>query len=138
MENRNIPETGNLFPAEEYAGEMINFRKDRIFIWYKDAYCRIFHTEILCLEACRNYCYVYLKDQLKIIVVHPLLTIEKALPGDRFMRVHRSYLVNLEQVDRLLGNTIYIGKQEIPLGQPYRESFLARFNFLGSVKGLHK
>lgn len=116
----------------------INFQKDRIFVWYNESYRRILHSEILWLEASRNYCYIHLKDQSKMIVVHPLVALERALPGDRFIRVHRGYLVNLEHVDRLLGNTIYIGRQDIPLGQSYRESFIACFIFLGSVKGLHK
>lgn len=138
MENRYTPEMGNEFPAENDAEKIINFREDRMFVWNKDSYYRIFYTEIMWLEADRNYCCMHLKDQPKILLIHPLLSLEKGLPRDRFMRVHRSHMINLEHVDRVRGNTIYIGKHEIPLGQPYRERFLARFYFFGSVKGLHK
>ncbi|WP_018338176.1 LytR/AlgR family response regulator transcription factor [Butyricimonas synergistica] len=116
----------------------MDFKKDRIFVWDKDAYCRIFYSEITWLEASRNYCCIHLLDHSKILVANPLQTFENTLPGDRFKRVHRGHMINLEHVDRLRGNTIYIGKLEIPLGQPYRERFLACFDFLGSVKGLHK
>lgn len=138
MENRYIPGTGNTSATENAVVEIIDFKKDRIFVWNKDSYDRVFHSEILWLEASRNYCCMYLKERPKILVGHPLLTLEKGLSAGLFMRVHRSYMVNLEHVERVRGNTIYIGKQEIPLGQSYREGFLARFHFFGSVKGLHK
>ena len=138
MENRYIPGTGNTSATENAVAEIIDFKKDRLFVWNKDSYDRGFHAEILWLEASRNYCCMHLKDRPKILVGHPLLTLEKGLPAGLFTRVHRGYMVNLEHVERVRGNTIYIGKQEIPLGQPYREGFLARFHFLGSVKGLHK
>ena len=138
MENRYIPGTGNTSATENAVAEIIDFKKDRLFVWNKDSYDRVFHAEILWLDARRNYCCMHLKDRPKILVGHPLLTLEKGLPAGLFTRVHRGYMVNLEHVERVRGNTIYIGKQEISLGQPYREGFLARFHFLGSVKGLHK
>lgn len=138
MKNRYIPGIENEFPAENDAEEVINFREDRMFVWNKDSYCRIFYTEITWLEADRNYCCMHLKDQPKILLIHPLLSLEKGLSRDRFMRVHRSHMINLEHVDRLVGNTIYTGKQDFPVSPAYREDLLSRFRFLGKVKGLYK
>ena len=55
-----------------------------------------------------------------------------------FICVHRSYAVCLDLVDRLVGNTIYIGKQDFPVSPAYSLDLHSRFRFLGKVKGLHK
>lgn len=109
---------------------------DRFLVLDKDAYELILHTETLWIQASRNYCELHVQDRQKILVAHPLFFMKQVLHGRWFMRVHRSYFVNLKQVTRARGNMIYIGN--IPLGQPCREEFLAHFYIVGSVKGLHK
>lgn len=137
MENENNSKVENSTPAGNATGEINRYWYDRIFVWYKEAYRVVLYSDIAWLEASRDYCFIHFKDHPKIIVVHPLGELERVLPADQFVRVHRSYMVNLEYVDRLLGNTIYIGKQDIPVSPAYRASLLSRFRFLGSVKGLH-
>lgn len=127
----------NISKTENEVKDVVVF-PDRFLVWDKDAYELILHTEILWIQASRNYCELHVEDRQKILVAHPLLFMEQVLLGRWFMRVHRSYFINLRQVTRVRGNMIYIGKQDIPLGQPYREEFLAHFCVVGSVKGLHK
>ena len=137
MKNEINSKVENRTPAGNAVVEMNRYWYDRIFVWYKEAYRVVLYSDIAWLEASRDYCFIHFKDQPKIIVVHPLGELERVLPADQFVRVHRGYMVNLEYVDRLLGNTIYIGKQDIPVSPAYRASLLSRFRFLGSVKGLH-
>lgn len=114
------------------------YKNDRIFVWYKEAYRVVLYSEIAWLEADHDYCFIHFKDGSKIIVVHPLKTVLQELPPEQFARVHRGYAVCLELVDRLVGNTIYTGKQDFPVSPAYREDLLSRFRFLGKVKGLYK
>lgn len=137
MKNENNSKVENSTAAGNAEVEISHYWYDRILVWNKEAYQVLLYSDIAWLEASRDYCFIHFKDQPKIIVVHPLGELERVLPADQFVRVHRGYMVNLEYVDRLLGNTIYIGKQDIPVSPAYRASLLSRFRFLGSVKGLH-
>lgn len=49
---------------------------------------------------------------------------EAMLPAERILRVHRSFLVNKNQITSIEGNRLFIGGQEIPIGSHYRQSFL--------------
>lgn len=137
MKDTNLSKTEDISSVENCVKQTIPF-PDRFLVWGNDAYDLILYKDILWIQASRNFCELHLEDQRKILVAHPLLFMEQILRGEWFMRVHRSYFINLRQVTRLRGNMIYIGKQDIPLGQLYREEFLAHFCVVGSVKGLHK
>ena len=124
-------------PADEAAIETNCCLDDRILVWHKESYSMVLYSEIAWLEADRDYCFIHFKDLSKIIVVHPMKTLLQELPADLFVRIHRGYAINLKCVTRLLGNTIYIGKQDFPVSPSYREHLLSRFKVLGKVKGLH-
>lgn len=55
-----------------------------------------------------------------------LKKVESMLPEKMFVRVHRSYIVSLKHIDYVMGNTIYIGDDEVPIGKSYRDNFLSR------------
>lgn len=137
MEDENVSNTTKPSFGENSI-EQIELFPDRFLVWGNDAYDLILYKDILWIQASRNFCELHVVDRQKILVAHPLLFMEQILRKEWFMRVHRSFFINLRQVTRLRGNMIYIGKQDIPLGQPYREEFLAHFCVVGSVKGLHK
>lgn len=135
-ENNSIE---NIDPADEAVIKETNrYMEDRILVWHKESYSMVIYSDIAWLEADRDYCFIHFKDLTKILVVHPMKTLLEELPAELFIRVHRSYTVNLKCVTRLQGNTIYIGKQDFLVSPFYREDLLARFKVLGKVKGLYK
>ncbi len=84
---------------------------------------RLHLAEILLLEALGDY--VRIHTGSAIITTHDTLkNLEKSLPGDLFMRVHRSYIIALDKIHFLEGNRLRIGEQDIPLGQSYRDHLL--------------
>ena len=48
---------------------------------------------------------------------------EAQLPADRFIRVHNSYIINIEEVDTLYRNKVQYGDKEVPIGETYRQRF---------------
>ena len=54
-------------------------------------------------------------------------TLEEMLPSDRFLRVHRSFIVRTESIKAIERNHIIIGKERIPIGDTYKDSL---FDFL--------
>lgn len=137
-QKQNDKEMENSLPAGNAVVVSDRYRNDRFFVWYNDAYRMVLCSRIAWLQADRDYCFIHFKDGSKIIVVHPLKEVLEVLPPEQFARVHRSYAVCLELVDRLVGNSIYIGKQDFPVNPAYREDVYSRFRFLGKVKGFYK
>ena len=75
-------------------------------------------------EASSNYSIVYSEGMTPIKTYISISDLGAEL-GTGFLRVHRSFIINLSKVSRFFGNTIVIGKgTEIPLGKSYREDFI--------------
>lgn len=60
----------------------------------------------------------------------PLSAVEQYLPADRFLRVHRSFTVNLDYVESFAGNEVIIGDKHIPIGKQYRSSIEKHFTIM--------
>jgi two-component system LytT family response regulator len=52
--------------------------------------------------------------------------VENLLPLHRFIKVHRSFLINKSKITRIEGNRIIINEHEIPIGKNFRDDFLNR------------
>ena len=102
---------------------------------------------ILCFIGCRKvngyapeyvasgcYCYIYRRDKPRLLIAHPLLMLEPFLPEDRFKRVHRSYIVNLYEVDGFIGKALCIGKNVFPVSPSYRTEIFECFDFWDIVR----
>ena len=57
-------------------------------------------------------------------------SIESKLPADQFVRVHRSYIVRIDQIDAIEDKTVSVGKKIIPVGGTYRDSLMNRLNLI--------
>ncbi|KAA9341075.1 LytR/AlgR family response regulator transcription factor [Larkinella humicola] len=98
---------------------------DRIFVRHREKIVKIFIADILYVEADRNYCHLYTADK-EYLLTTTLKVMEDKLPANFFVRVHRSYLVNLTQVDEVGDNHIGIKGKTIPLSHLLREALLKR------------
>lgn len=75
------------------------------------------------IEGVENYVAIYTSEG-KIITHTTLRTILQKLPPERFVQVHKSYLVNIDKIDSIEGNLLGIGKNKIPLSRTYKETAL--------------
>ena len=99
--------------------------EDRIFVRQNDLMCKILIADILYLEADRNYCQVFTKDK-NYLLVNTLRNMEDKLPADTFQRIHRSYIINLKQVNEFNHNNITVGNKILPMSKELRPELLAR------------
>jgi len=81
--------------------------------------------DILYIEAERNYCRIYSKGKEYLLVI-TLKDIDEKLPNQHFIRVHRSFIVNLSQIDEVATSHIVIAKKAIPLSKALKEELLKR------------
>lgn len=110
---------------------------DAIFLKTEYKIVRINISHIRYVEAMSEYLRIYMKDYPRpIIVLLSMKKMEERLPSHTFMRVHRSYIINLKMIQEISKNRITLGDGEdieIPIGDSYRDQFNAYINkkFLG-------
>lgn len=110
---------------EELSEDMPFILSDRIFVRHKDNMVKIFIEDILYIEAERNYCRIFTKNK-EYLLSTTLKIMEDKLPARYFIRVHRSFMVNLAQVDEVAENHVIIAQKAIPLSHTLRDELLKR------------
>jgi len=86
---------------------------------------KISFSEVLFVEAMQNYCIIHTPAR-KLICYITLTAMLEKLPADRFMKVHKSYVVALERVSRLTGTSLQIESHTIPISRTHRNEVTAR------------
>ncbi len=81
---------------------------------------KLFFTDIFYVEGLNEYVVFHLRDGRKIISLEALKNLEETLP-DFFIRVHRSFIINKNDIKSLYGNKIELGKIQIPIGKTYKK-----------------
>lgn len=91
---------------------------------------KIKYQEILYLESVRDYVMIYLENGTFVKTHTTLKGIEHSLPLPPFLRVHRSFIVNLERIKVLERNCILFGKQRVPVSEAYKEELMQKLNIM--------
>ncbi len=86
---------------------------------------QILFDELLYIEGLKDYVKIYCEDKPRpILTLMSMKAVEEMIPAKQFLRVHRSYIVNRNKITKIDKNRIIIGKQEIPIGNTYRKTFI--------------
>lgn len=89
----------------------------------------ILFDDILLIEGLKDYIKIYtLKDKRPIVTLMSLKSMEEELPTGRFIRVHRSYIINRNKISSIDKNKIIINNHQIPIGETYRKGFMEAIN----------
>ncbi len=99
--------------------------KDFVLVKSEHKIHRLPLDEILYIQSMREYVAFYTPAG-RILSLGSLKSLEEELPADRFMRVHKSYIVALDKVNSLEGNMLHVGKEPLPIGASYKEEVLRR------------
>lgn len=102
---------------------------DAIFIKQNSKFNKVRLQDIDFLEAEGNYTHIITKDSKYTLRYTLNDTLEK-LKYAHFVRVHRSYAINMQHLDTFSDISVFVGEKELPLGRHYKEGFLRKFNFL--------
>lgn len=99
---------------------------DFLFLKVERDLVKVNIQDITYLESFKDYVKVFTGDKV-VVALSTLKALEDRLAGHRFMRVHRSFIVNLDKIDHIQHLTIRFGKTIIPVTEQYREAFTAAF-----------
>jgi two-component system LytT family response regulator len=112
--------------------ERIAFQKEKnLFFFIKDGAknIKIQFNEIFFIKGSGNYLNIVLKEK----VYSPRMTfmeLMEKLPPSTFVRIHQSYVVNINSIDKIENNHVYIEKHQIPISSRYRDFFLKRLKLM--------
>lgn len=105
---------------------------DSVYLKVNEVYCRYMYNEILYIEASGSYCYIHLSNNSKMLLTSSLTELQEYLPIEIFIRTHRSFIVNINYIERIFGNLIHIGEAAIPIGRENKKDIFSRLNIMGS------
>ncbi len=89
-------------------------------------YIKVFYEDVIYIEGMKDYVVVHTKGQ-KIMPAMNLKTILKQLPSSIFVRVNKSYILNVNYIQSVDNDFIVMEKMEIPLGRTYKEHFINNY-----------
>jgi two-component system LytT family response regulator len=86
---------------------------------------KIQFDDISWIEGLRDYIKIHLKSTSRPVVVRMSVKgVEAELPGSGFIRVHKSYIVSINDITAIRKNSVFIKDQEIPVGDTYRDTLV--------------
>jgi DNA-binding LytR/AlgR family response regulator len=96
-----------------------------MFVKHDNKLVKVMFADILYIEGMQNFVRIHTETK-QYLITHTMKAMEEVLPKNTFFRVHKSYIVNMEAITAIFGNTIEIGKTEIAIGSNYRADFMQR------------
>jgi DNA-binding LytR/AlgR family response regulator len=125
LHNYNTQQTGRQLPAAQPKMETQVHLNEAIFVKDNLVFKKVFIKEIRYVQAYKNYLELHFANSRQIIR-STLTDFQMFLPQDDFMQTHRSYLVNIHFLEKIGGDSAFIGKTEIPISRNFKESVLKR------------
>ena len=111
------------------ADENVVTNADKLFVKVDSQLLGLKISDILMVEAMADYVRIYTGDK-RHTIYSSMKGLMKKLPLDRFMRVHRSYIVNINHIDSVEDNTLVIKNNLVPVGVTYQKILMSRLKTL--------
>ncbi|MDR1557418.1 MAG: LytTR family DNA-binding domain-containing protein [Tannerellaceae bacterium] len=116
-----------LYKPEEKTPEpppLSKIEAESIFVKSEYKLIQIELRKILYIEGLKDYIKIYTEGETRpVISLMSMKTMEELLPASRFIRVHRSFIVQPEKIKVIDRNRIVFGKEYIPISDSYRQKF---------------
>jgi DNA-binding LytR/AlgR family response regulator len=99
--------------------------RDHLLVKSEHKIHRLKYEDIRYIQSMREHV-AFHTPRGRILSLNSLKNLEGELPSDRFLRIHKSYIVAIERVDSVEGNMVVLGGEKLPIGASYREGVLER------------
>jgi len=114
VRNRKSDSTGSLSPVKH----------DDFYFFIKVDYStvKVNFNDIKYIEGLKDYIKIYINGK-SLITKSTIKHIESKLPSNYYARIHKSYIISIDKIDKIENNHVFIGQQKIPIGLQFRDSF---------------
>lgn len=104
---------------------------DFIFVKADKKLIKIKYSDIIYIEGLKDYVIIR-QETGRVITLQTMKSLESKLPANLFKRIHRSYIVNLDRIEAIMGNMVEVKEKNqakhLPVGKNYREELLEIVN----------
>lgn len=107
----------------------IEEENDSIFLKVDKTHHKIILNDILYVESDRNYISIITKYKT-LSFIDTLKNWSDKLNNTQFIQVHKSFIVNVNEVDKISGNTLFVADKKIPIGRTYKQELLKTLNIV--------
>jgi DNA-binding LytR/AlgR family response regulator len=112
-----------LFDLKNEKNVQLNQAADYLFVHVEYTLVKILFTDILFIEGLKDYIKIYLTSSAKPVLTRmSMKAMEEKLPQDKFIRVHKSYIVATDKISVIKRDIIAIANHEIPVSEFYKEN----------------
>jgi two-component system LytT family response regulator len=95
---------------------------DYFFVNVDYSLLKVNFSDITWIEGLKDYVKIHLKSSTKSVITRiSMKSIEEQLPSAKFLRIHKSYIVSIENITAIRKNSVFIKELELPVGDNYRE-----------------
>lgn len=113
---------------ETYRSRIVFNKKEEdssydMYIRQGDSFQRINWEDILFVEAMQNYLKLHFVDNT-FVIHQTMVSLAETLPQESFFRIHNSYLVNINHIDKINGSRLFVRGKELPISKHRKEDFL--------------
>lgn len=123
---KSVTKAKTWFELNHKQAETIQTSQEYLFVKSEYKLVKILLSDIKYIESANEYIQIHLNNESPVTTLIRLKTMEEQLPRDKFMRVHRSFIVNLDKVKVIDRNRIVFDEKVfIPIGEQYKENFQA-------------
>lgn len=126
-----VEKSYNLIIGEQKHSARKSEVKDYFFVKSNYKMLKVNFDDILYIEGLSEYIRIKTKTA-NIITLQSFKNIEKTLPENKFIRIHKSYMVSLNKIDLIEGQVIKIANKELPIGDKYKKKFFSVISSTGT------
>lgn len=115
----------DLCAAVERVSEKMCNKPSEVYVKTNGKLRRVVHEDIMYIKGMSEYIQIYTKgDSIPVTTLYRMRQVEEELPKGMFVRVHKSYIVNINFISEFDSHTAQIGNDVIPIGETYKSAFL--------------
>jgi DNA-binding LytR/AlgR family response regulator len=124
--NKALERSGNMVSVQPTPSADTIKEESKEYMFVKADYklVKVIFDEIVYIEGLREYVRIHTNKDERIITLQSLRNLEEMLPAKKFIRTHKSYIVAIEKINAIVGNSIEIGEELIPIGKSYKEKVM--------------
>jgi DNA-binding LytR/AlgR family response regulator len=102
-------------------GDDVSLKPDFVFVKVDGQHQKVNYSDILYVEAFADYVKIWTANDKRIVTLQRMHVMEKSLPSESFVRIHRSFIVAQNRIEAIQNNAVVVAGKQLPVGKNYKD-----------------